>query len=360
MSWEEVRAGFPVLERFAYLNAGTMGPLARATHDAMVEQQRRELERGRFGAPFFERLNELRSAARERLGALIGVPADQVSLTSSTTDGCNIVVAGLELGRDDEIVTTDAEHFGLLGPLGASAARVRVAAVQGRPAGEAIDAILGEVTPRTRLLALSHVLWTSGNIVPVDDLKEATGLPVLVDGAQAAGAIEVDASGLDFYTVSAQKWPCGPDGTGALYVADPERLRVSAPSYFAQASYEPDGSFVAREGAARFDPGWLPMPLLAGLVAALGARPDGWAARAADLAARCRERLAEHFDVMTEPGQATLVSWRADGPAPDAVKRAWEAGVVIRSLPGDELLRASCGYWTNESDIDRLVSALTR
>jgi L-cysteine/cystine lyase len=359
VSWAEVRARFPVLERFAYLNAGTMGPLARETHDAIVAEQERELEDGRFGAPLFERLDEFRTSARERIAALIGVTPDLVSLTSSTTDGCNIVVGGLALGPDDEIVTTDSEHFGLLGPLGASPARVRVAPVHGRAAEEAFDAILAEVTPRTRLLALSHVLWTTGNIVPLRELKEATGLPLLVDGAQAAGAIEVDASPFDYYTVSAQKWPCGPDGTGALFVADPDGLRVAAPSYFAQASYEPDGSFVPRAGAARFDPGWLPLPLLAGLVAALDVPPEGWAARAREMAARCRERVAQYFDVATARDQATLVSWRVDGSATDAAQRAWKRGVVIRSLPGDRLLRASCGYWTNEEDIDRLIAALT-
>jgi L-cysteine/cystine lyase len=358
VSWPEIRARFPVLEQVAYLNAGTMGPLARETHEAIVAEQARELEGGRFGAPFFERLTELRTRARELVAALIGVPPANVSLTSSTTDGCNIVVGGLALGPNDEIITTDSEHFGLLGPLGASPARVRVASVHGRAPEEALDAILAEVTPRTRLLALSHVLWTTGNVMPLHELKDATGLPLLVDGAQAAGAIEVDASPFDFYTVSAQKWPCGPDGTGALYVADPDGLRVAAPSYFAQASYEPDGSFVPRADAARFDPGWLPLPLLAGLVAALELPPDGWAARARETATRCRERLIEHFEVVTAPDQATLVSWRARGSAADVAERAWERGVVIRSLPGDDLLRASCGYWTNDDDIDRLVAAV--
>src|SRR5262249_9634916 len=159
--------------------------------------------------------------------------------------------AGLGLAAEDEVVTTDSEHFGLLGPLHASGARVRVARIRDVAPERALDAILAEVGPRTRLLALSHVSWMTGNLLPVREARDATGVPVLVDGAQAAGAIPIDLGGLDFYTVSGQKWLCGPDATGALYVADPERLRVAAPTYLSQTAYEPDGAFVPREGAAR-------------------------------------------------------------------------------------------------------------
>ena len=79
------------------------------------------------------------------------------------------------------------------------------------------------------------------------------GIPLLVDGAQSAGAIALDATPFDFYTFSGQKWLCGPDATGALVVRDPERCTVTAPSYLSQAGYEPTGDFMPRAGAARFD-----------------------------------------------------------------------------------------------------------
>jgi selenocysteine lyase/cysteine desulfurase len=348
MTPEEGRALFPVLDRLAYLNAGTFGPLARPTAEAIAAQQRDELEDGRFGKPYFERLLALRAELRAAVAGLVGVEPEHVALTASTTDGCNIVLAGLGLGPEDEVITTEEEHFGLLGPLHASGARVVVV-----PADA--DAILAAVTPRTRLLALSQVLWTTGRALPVRELRETSGIPILVDGAQSVGAIPVDATGLDFVTISGQKWLCGPDATGALVVADPERLRVARPSYFSQAAYEPTGAFEPQEGAARFDPNWIPPPSLAGLLAALEAAPDWRYERAAEQTARCRELLAPHAEVVR--GDATLVSFRMDDP-PATVAGLAEAGVIVRDLPGTGLVRASCGWWTNEDDLERLASGL--
>lgn len=350
MTFEEARAQFPVLERYAYLNAGTFGPVARATADAVAVEQRRELEHGRAGVPWFERVLGLREELRAEVAELLGVEAAQVALTSSTTDGCNIVVAGLGLTPEDEVVTTDAEHFGLLGPLHASGARVVV--VPPEP-----EAVVAAVTARTRLLALSHVLWTTGRVLPVAELRRDTGVPVLVDGAQGAGAIPTDAREVDFYTVSGQKWLCGTDSTGALAVRDPEALRVARPSYFAQASYEPSGAFEPRPGAARFDANWLAAGSLAGLLAAIRLRPDWAFDRAREATARCRELLEGRFEL--EPGEATLVSLRVPAEESAAlVARLHERGVLVRDLPGRGLVRVSCGWWTSDGDLERLAEAL--
>ena len=358
MTPDEARAQFPVFERVAYLNAGSEGPLARPTLDAMAAAQAEDAELGRGSTAYVERLFALRDRAREQLARLLGVGVDRVALTGSTSDAVRIVLAGLRLGPEDEIVTTDSEHFGLVGPLHASGAAIRLVSVRGRTADEALDALLATVTPRTRLLALQHVSWMTGQVLPIGELKEATELPLLVDGAQAAGAIPVDASGFDFYTVSAQKWLCGPDNTGALVVADPEALPVALPSHLAQRRFEPDGSFDPKPGAARFDWGWMGAPTLAGLSAALDFHPGWGYERAAEMTARCRDVLRERFEVVGEPEHGTLVSIRVPGDAGDAVARALARGIVLREIPGTGLVRVSCGYWTNADDLERLVEAL--
>lgn len=353
MTFDEARAQFPVLDRYAYLQAGSVGPLGRATIGAVHGEEVAGLEQGRGSYRRFMGLLEAREELRANVAALVGVLPAQVSLTASTTDGCNIVLAGLDLGDGDEIITTTDEHFGLLGPLHASGATVVVS----DPDPETIAAA---VTPRTRLIALSHVLWTTGAVIPVRELRASTGVTILVDGAQSVGAMPVDATGLDFYTISGQKWLCGPEGTGALVVADPGALRVGRPSYLSQDGYEQDGAFEPREGAARFDPNLTPGSAVAGLRAAIAAIPPWAYERASEMAELFRTRLTDAGeDVVVPESCATLVSWRAPADESAAiVARMADAGVIVRDLPGRGLIRASVGWWTNDDDLERLVAGL--
>jgi L-cysteine/cystine lyase len=360
VTWAEARGRFPVLARYAYLNAGTFGPLARATLDAMAEVRSFEVEYGRGGRAYFDAMIARRERVRGLFAGVAGVAAEQVALTESTTQGVHVVVTSLGLRDGAEVVTTDLEHFGLMGPLLASGASVRIARLRGLRAEESFDAIRAEVTPRTRLLAFSHVSWLDGRLLPWRELRAETGLPVLVDGAQAAGAIPVDARDADFYTISAQKWLCGPDATGALAVRDPNALPPRLVGYPAAQKYSiEDGTWEPKPGAARFDPVFTPSSSLAGLEAALTELPDGRFERARELTERFRDGLREAgYDVVTEPGQGTLVSWRADGDAAAIVDGLYERGVVVRDLPGTGLIRASVGWWNDEGDLERLVGGL--
>ena len=176
------------------------------------------------------------------------------------------------------------------------------------------------------------------------------------------GRLGLEELGCDFYTVSAQKWLLGPDVTGALYVhpARVEELRLAAPSYGSW-DWEAEEPYTVRAGAARFDPGWIPLGSIAGLLESLafaeeagGDRYD----RARAMAAVCRELLAAEHELVTEPEQATIVTWKAAGDSAEAVERLAARGVIVRDLPGLGWLRASCGFWTSEEDLERLLAAL--
>jgi L-cysteine/cystine lyase len=351
MTFEEARAQFPVLGRYAYLNAGSSGPLPRAAVEAAQARLERDLALGRSGTAYIGEVVEQRERIRAGFAAVLGTAPQLVALTDSTTRGCQIVLAGLGLVAGDEIVTTDQEHFGLLGPVHASGARVVVT-----DADE--EALLAAVTPRTRLIAVSHVLWTTGRRLDLARLRRPDGPPLLVDGAQSAGAIPVELAGADFFTVSAQKWLCAPEPTGALFVRDPERLRVALPGVFAQASHAVDGSFVPKEGARRFDSGWIGSGTLAGLEAALGTHPEWRHEAAATAAARCRELLEPLVDVVTPAGHSTLLSFQPSGNPTELVAALAERGVIVRELPGRDLVRVSCGWWTSDDDLRRLADGV--
>ena len=360
MSWEAERARFPVLREHAYLNAGTNGPLAETTIEAVSSLRAWEAANGRGGKAYFDAMLERRERVRGLIAKQIGVAPLQVALTDSTTRAVHVVVVGLGLRPGDEVVTTDSEHFGLLGPLVASDATVEIVAIRDLPADAVLDAIAARVTARTRLIAVSAVVWLDGRVIPWAALRERTGVPVLVDGAQSVGAIEVDAGDADFYTVSAQKWLCGPDATGALYVRDVGSVRPLMLSYPAAETYDlRSGEWEPKAGAARFDTGFTPPSSLAGLEAALTDLPARRFERARTLAERCRELLlAAGHEVVTEPGQATLVSFRVPGDPLELRARLYDRKVVVRDLPGTDLLRASVGWWNDESDLERLVEGL--
>ena len=360
MNWADQRARFPVLARHAYLNTGSVGPLARETLEAMATLRVWEAENGRTGVPYFEETLARRERVRAQVAEQVAVPADRIALTSSTTQGIQIAVVGLGLGAGDEVVTTDVEHFGLTGPLLGARVDLRIARVRERPAAELFDAVRALVTARTRLIALSAVSWLDGKIFPWRELREATGVPVLVDGAQSVGAIEVDAAEADFYTISAQKWLCGPDACGGLYIRDPELLQHRLVAYPSAASYDiAAGTWEPKPEALGFDPGFAPATSLAGLEAALTGQPAGRFERARGLADRCGELLREAgLTVVSEAGQGTLVSFRARGNPTEAVAALYEQGVLVRELPHTDYIRASVGWWNDESDLERLVGGL--
>ena len=127
---------------------------------------------------------------------------------------------------------------------------------------------------------------------------------------------------------------------------------------FAQDSYELSGAFVPKDSAARFDGGWVGVPALVGIVAALATHPDWRYERAAETAARCAELLTPHAEVVTPPGHSTLVSFRPQADPAELVSALYDRGVVVRELPGRNLVRASCGWWTSEDDLQRLATGL--
>jgi L-cysteine/cystine lyase len=363
MDLAAVRAGLPVLERLAYLNAGTNGPLPRRTVAAMTSSLARELEEGRSSGAYFEAMLARRDDVRAALARVLHADASDVALTTSTTEGCNVVLNGLGIGPGDEVVTTDSEHPGLFGGLVASGAELQVVPVLDLPATEVLGALTAAISRRTKLIALSHVTWLTGVVLPVRELA-GRGIPVLVDGAQSAGAIPVDVAelGCDFYTVSAQKWLLGPDVTGALYVRRERvgELRMAMPSYGSW-DFEEGYTYDVREGAARFDPGWLASASAVGLLESLAFAEEAGEERfehAAAMAAHLREMLSAAHEVVSEAEQATIVTWKAEGEPKAVVERLADAGVVVRDLPGVGWLRASCGFWTSEDDLERLLGAL--
>jgi L-cysteine/cystine lyase len=355
MNAADLRSRFPVLDHVAYLNAGTDGPIPAAAVEAASAELESALADGRTTA-HFKRRSELLGRLRAGYAAVLGCAPEEVALQTSTSEGVGRVLAGLDLGPEDEIVTSDQEHPGVLGPL--KAARDRGATIRPGPLATLADTV-GE---RTTLVVCSHVGWVSGEYA--DPRLADLDIPVLLDGAQGAGAVPVDvkALGCAAYAASGQKWLCGADGTGLLYVEPGfgERLRCHAPSYisFEDAGQGIDGPL--KDDARRYDTPSLSRESAAFSLASLRVLEEaGWESvhtRAREQAASLAERLAERGRTVAPRGATTLVSWEDDDPAASRDRLA-EAGVVVRNLPGRPYLRASVGAWTSDDDLERLLAA---
>ena len=353
---EELRAQFPVLDRVAYLNAGTNGPVPRAALDAAGASLREQLEQGRSSKPWFEHQVERIDSLRERVATLFGATAADVAVTGSTTDGVNAVLHAVEIRPGDEILTSDEEHPGVLAPLGTArdtrGARVRVVPFEELP---------DEVGPDTRFVVCSHVSWASGRVMDTEPLA-ASGATVLLDGAQGLGAVPLDmaAIGCDFYAASAQKWLCGPGGMGYLY-ANPELVpELPAPwaGYHALEDSERGLDPALWPDARRLGTGF-PVPhhvewAHASLDVLEGA---GFAAvyeHGIALAERLAGLLAERGVTVAPRGATTLVSFELPDP-PAFTELAAAEDVVVRSIPGRQLARASIGAWNSEHEVERLA-----
>jgi L-cysteine/cystine lyase len=350
-----------VLERVAYLNTGTDGPVPRRGAEAAAARIRHELEEGRATPASFGWVIETAAALRDRVAAALGCDAADVALTRSATDGMATALASARLGPGDEVLTSDEEHPGLLAPLEAARRRngfeVRVA-----PFAE----IANEVGPRTKLVACSHVSWVGGQVVDDIALRE-TGVPTLLDGAQGLGAVALDvkALGCDFYAAAGQKWLCGPDGSGYLYVRREvaDELDPPWPNYMSLADATRASELVVHEGARRFDMGVPPPPASGWALSALELLAEfGWdrlTERATGLAAGLAAMLSERGADVAPRGRSTLVSWLSADAEADVARLA-EEGFVVRNLPGRGLVRASVGAWSTEDELKRLVRAALR
>jgi len=347
-----------VLERVAYLNAGTDGPLPARAAAAAKGELERELAEGRAQA-HFERRGELNRRLRELYARALGGEPAEVALTTCTTEGMAQVILGLGLGAGDEIVTSDEEHPGLLGALGA-VQQLRGVSVREVPLRE-VEAAVG---PATRLVACSHVGWVSGLFAP-PELGELD-VPVLLDGAQGVGAIDVDvrALGCDAYAGAGQKWLCGPDGTGMLWVTPElqERLEVTRRGYGTLADPNAGLDAQLQPDARRFDAASLSAETVACSVAAaellFEAGFEAVHARAVALSAKLVEMLRAAGREVAPRGPSTLVSFESPDPVAERARLA-ERGITIRNIPDRDWLRASVGAWNDEHDLERLVEALS-
>ena len=332
--------------------------MPQAARDAVRARMHGDLTDGRVGQSLLRAgarsgrhaPSRIRDGARRR-------GQGEVALTSSTTYGVNTVLSGLRFSPGDEILTSDQEHPGVLAPLRRARERDGVS-VRVVPFAE----LPGEVGAQTRLVACSHVSWVGGEVMDVAALR-ATGVPILLDAAQALGAIPVDVHelGVDYLRGVRARSGCADRRAAARSMCAPTGSTSSSrrsPGYTTLADpHDPLGSSLA-EGAGRLDDGFPDRDsqcLGPGLDAGSGRGRLGLGPRAGGLGCGTAGRaVGSRGHRVAARGRSTLVSWHA-ADADAEVARLLGEGMIVRSIPSAGLVRASIGAWTSEAEIHRLA-----
>lgn len=380
----------PALATKTYFNYGGQGPLPTASLEAMVATWQRIQEVGPFTEAVWPMLGSLSASLRTRLAQWFGVSPARVALTENVTSGCVLPLWGLPWSEGEEILLGDAEHPGVVAACrelarreGLTIATLPVRDLPGdddQVAAGTLEALERALGPRTRLLVLSHLLWNTGRVLPIEAVaRRLADHPLhpwlLVDAAQSFGSVPMAgaAQAADIYAATGHKWCCGPEGLGAVALSE-RLLEQARPTLIGWRSLQDEtkGRGAYHRDGRRFEVATSCTPLQAGLEASLRLlEAEGDApTRLAAIRARSQQlweglqALPSARCLLPVPPPAGLVSFqlqRPDGSTidPAAVVRALGAqGIWLRSLPDPLCLRACTHLTTDAEEVERLLAAL--
>ncbi len=374
---ENIRKSLPAVQEIVYMNTGTMGPLALSTSEAILKTQQEELNYGRISvsmSDLVKKRDKARNEARESIAKLINADVEEIALTANTSEGINHIIWGFKWKQEDEVLALGIgmEHIATLLPLYTLQSRYGVC-IKIASNENPLKELKEQISSKVRLIAMSHVLYSTGELLPVEEIIQLAhqhGIPVLLDGAQAVGAIPVDVKNLnvDFYSIPGQKWLCGPEGTGALYIKK-ERLTELSQTYIGYNSIEllnaPD-YFRTKPNAQRFEVASSYLPSIVGqkisidwLVEEVGLK---WMfKRISELSQIARKELGglPGIKIITPKEAAGLLSFRAEGISPQKlVGHLGAEGIAVRAILEMGYVRVSIGFFNTEDEIEKLVKCI--
>ena len=388
----------PALANKIYFNYGGQGPLPTPSLDAINASWRRIQELGPFTTDVWPFISAEVNSTRGRLARLCNVPAHRLALSENVTSGCVLPLWGLPLDHGDHILISDCEHPGVVAACQELARRQRLEIHtlpvkqfrQGRDEQVKTDddvlAVLAQrLTNRTRLVVLSHLLWNTGQLMPIAavaaQLQAHPAQPyLLVDAAQSVGQIPVSeaARAADIYAFTGHKWACGPEGLGGVAVSE-RVLSDSQPTLIGWRSLQDETRAVADDpdpfhhDSRRFEVATSCVPLMSGLRRSLdlldqeGSENDR-INRIRALSEQLWRELSSIPGVsplLEGPPPAGLVSFRLNvetTPATpsDVVKALGAQQIWIRDLADPICLRACTHVCTSRNDIEQLTQQIRR
>lgn len=379
---ERQRQQFPGLSLKSYFNFGGQGPLPQPAQAAIASAYEFLQQEG----PFSQRVNlwiqQQTELLRQALAEELGASPATITLTENVTVGCNIALWGIDWQAGDGILLSDCEHPGVVATVQEISRRfgVKIATCPIQKTlnqGGAAATIAQHLTPHTRLLLVSHLLWNTGQVLPLSEIvsichERPQPVQVLVDGAQSVGSLPLNLAQLqaDYYAFTGHKWLCGPAGVGGLYIR-PEAFANLRPTFIGWRGIDLDSQGQPRGWKAdgrRFEVATAAFPQYEGLRAAIALHRQ-WGS----VEERYRQirhwskllwqRLGE-IDGVTclkqSPPEAGLVSFQVRDSISHKklVEELERRGFFLRTLAAPDCIRACTHYFTLPSEIEELVEAV--
>ncbi|MFM6105279.1 MAG: aminotransferase class V-fold PLP-dependent enzyme [Sphaerospermopsis kisseleviana] len=374
------RQKFPALGNKIYFNYGGQGPMPQGAMDAISQTQAHIQEIGPFGAEAYRWISPQMQSVREAIASTLNVTSDTITLTGNVTIGCNIGMWGINWQAGDHLLLSDCEHPGVIATAQEISRRFAVE-VSTCPLmatlneGDPVSVIAENLRPNTRLVVLSHVLWNTGQVLPIDKIAEIcrkNNSLLLVDAAQSVGVLPLNLTelGVDFYAFTGHKWLCSPAGVGGLYVR-PEAREMMQPTFIGldgvitnnQAqpiNWQPDGR--------RYEVSTLATPLYIALKEAIAIHHQ-WGTAEERYQQICSnseylwQKLIELPNVKclkNSPPQSGLVSFvlTNNQRSLKLVQFLESQKILTRTIANPNCIRVSVHYLTLESEIDQLIAAI--
>lgn len=381
---KEHRQQFPGLLNKTYFNFGGQGTMPQAAFEAIIDTHKYIQQVGPFSGSIHAWLNKRVNLLREAIATELGTTSETITLTENVTMGCNIPLWGRDWQAGDRILMTDCEHHGIIASVQEIARRFQVEIdicpiMDTLNHGDPVEVIRSNLTENTRLVVLSHLLWNTGQVLPLKEINQVCHnypakyqpIRVLVDAAQSIGSLALNLPELevDYYAFTGHKWLCGPAGVGGLYISQ-EAFNDLNPTFIGWRGVEldPQGKPIAwKQDGRKYEIATSAYPEYEGLRSAIathqewGTSPERYQ-KIVELSKYLWEQLQliEQINCLKHtPPEAGLVSFQVAGVKhKQMVDNLEKKGFLLRTIADPDCIRACIHYLTLPEEIDSLVVAI--
>ncbi len=380
---KEHRQQFPGLINKTYFNFGGQGTMPQAALQAIIDTHKYIQSIGPFSGQINTWLTDKVNLLRQAIALELETAPETITLTENVTAGCNIAMWGIDWQPGDQIVMTNCEHPGIIATVEEIKRRFGVevsicSIMDTLNSGDPVEVIRSHLSERTRMVVLSHLLWNTGQVLPLKEIAIAchsypakNTIRVMVDAAQSVGSLDLNLPELeiDYYAFTGHKWLCGPAGVGGLYIS-PLAFADLKPTFIGWRGVEMDiqGKPIAwKPDGSKFEVATSAYPEYEGLRKAIAIH-QAWGSKGDRYQQICQlskylwsqlQQIDRVSCLKTTPPEAGLVSFQVKGiKHKQLVDTLEQQGFLLRTIADPDCIRACVHYLTLPEEIDNLLSAI--